>query len=175
MQQLTAHNEDLSATVETLKEELISSHEEANRYSVELDSLRNRTLHETSQETLRRERELREAQGELERCRMERDEWERAAMHEKAVLEDLKSNTDTSQRELEMLRDTHARHLVELTAEKEKSENLQSVLQDFQAGALSVYLILIYSNIYWFSERPRTTFCRERLRITIVASCAVPR
>lgn len=134
MQQLSAQNDDLSNTVETLKEELIASHDEANRYSVELDSLRNRTIHENAQETLQRERELREAQVELERCRMERDEWERAAMHSKAILENSSSSAEASERELVIERDAHARDLAELTAEREKSQNLQSVLQDFQSG-----------------------------------------
>lgn len=135
MLQLSAQNDDLSNTVETLKEELIASHEESNRYSVELDSLRNRTIHENAQETLQRERELREAQVELERCRTERDEWERAAMHSKAMLENLHSSAETSERELGIERDAHARDLAGLTAEREKSQNLQSVLQDFQSGA----------------------------------------
>lgn len=82
MQQLTAQNDDLSSTVETLKEELIASNEEAQRASNELDNMRNRALQENAQESLLRERELRETQTELERCRMERDEWERTALQE---------------------------------------------------------------------------------------------
>ncbi|KAK0192595.1 hypothetical protein F5146DRAFT_1102471 [Armillaria mellea] len=70
VQQLTAQNDDLNSTVETLKEELITSHEEAERTSNELDNL----------QSLLRERELRETQTELERCRIERDEWERQSV-----------------------------------------------------------------------------------------------
>ena len=78
MQQLTAQNEDLAATVETLKSELIASNEEAERASRELETLRSRALHDSSQETFLRERELRELQAELEQLRgdfSKRERW----------------------------------------------------------------------------------------------------
>ena len=78
MQQLTAQNDDLNTTVETLKSELIVSNEEADRASRELEAMRSRALQENAQEAFLRERELRELQSELEQCRMERDEWEQA-------------------------------------------------------------------------------------------------
>lgn len=134
MQQLTAQNDDLTITVETLKEELIASHNETERVSNELDTLRSRALEESSQESLVRERELRETQMELERCRMERDEWERIAMQEKAVVDDLKSGVEMLKNDLEVESDARDRDALELQSEKEKSQNLESVLQDFQAG-----------------------------------------
>lgn len=134
MQQLTAEKDDLSATIETLKLELISSHEEAERVSGQLDAMRSRALQENAQESLQRERELREAQMELERCRMERDEWERSALQEQTVSEELRSNVEELTRELEMESAAKARDATELEREREKTENLQSVLQDFQAG-----------------------------------------
>ncbi|KAG6885733.1 hypothetical protein C0993_010560 [Termitomyces sp. T159_Od127] len=133
LQQLTAQNEDLTSTVETLKNELLASHEEAERSAHELDMMRSRALEENTQESILRERELREAQTELERCRIERDEWERTALQERTLSDDLKSSVDTYKRELELEREERDRELVELEAEKEKSQNLQSVLQDFQA------------------------------------------
>ncbi|TEB34123.1 hypothetical protein FA13DRAFT_1729606 [Coprinellus micaceus] len=73
--------DDLTGTVDTLKEELITSHQEAERTSKELDipphTDADRRAH---MKALQRERELRETQLELERCRMERDEWERETM-----------------------------------------------------------------------------------------------
>lgn len=134
VQQLTAQNDDLSSTVDTLKEELISSHEEAERVSAELDSMRTRAFQENAQESYLRERELREAQTELERCRMERDEWERLALQEKVISDEAKSAAESFKRDLEAERDAREREAEELDAEKEKSDNLQSVLQDFQAG-----------------------------------------
>jgi len=134
VQQLTAQNDDLTATVETLKEELIASHDEAERVSMELDTLRSRALEESAQESLIRERELRDAQMELERCRMERDEWERMAMQERAAVDDLKSGVETLKTDLVLEREARERDTLELQSEKEKSQNLESVLQDFQAG-----------------------------------------
>ncbi|KAF8178261.1 hypothetical protein BJ912DRAFT_900458 [Pholiota molesta] len=134
VQQLTAEKEDLTATVETLKSELIASHEEAERASSKLDAMRSRVLQENAQENLQRERELRETQLELERCRMERDEWERSAQQEQVASEDLRTDVEALRRDLELETAARAREAAELEREKEKSENLQSVLQDFQAA-----------------------------------------
>lgn len=139
MQQLTAQNDDLTATIETLKEELIASHDETERVSHELDTLRTRVLEESAQEILVRERELRETQMELERCKMDRDEWERTFMQEKVVVDDLKSGVEILKNDLELEREARGRDALELQAEKEKSHNLESVLQDFQAGTWGHY------------------------------------
>ncbi|KAF9078828.1 hypothetical protein BDP27DRAFT_1310245 [Rhodocollybia butyracea] len=124
VQQLTAQNDDLTATVETLKEELIATSDESARAATELDRLRNRAFQESAQESLLLERELRETQTELERTRMERDEWERTALQEKAYSEDARAS----------LEEAHARGVAELGLEKERGDNLQSVLQDFQTA-----------------------------------------
>lgn len=134
VQQLTAQNDDLNSTVDTLKEELITSHEEAERTSNELDNLRNRAFQENAQESLLRERELRETQTELERCRIERDEWERVALQDKAMSDEYNTTMETLRRELELERGAREREAQELETEREKSDNLQSVLQDFQAA-----------------------------------------
>lgn len=136
MQQLTAQNDDLTTTVETLKEELIASHEEAERASNELDTMRSRALQENAQESFLRERELRETQTELERCKMERDEWEQIALQERAIVDDLKSTVETFKRDLELEQEARERETLELEAERERAHNLQSVLQDFQAGMI---------------------------------------
>ncbi|KAJ3974040.1 hypothetical protein EV361DRAFT_683478 [Lentinula raphanica] len=134
VQQLTAQNEDLNSTVETLKEELIAASEESARSVAELDNIRNRVFQENAQESLLRERELRETQTELERCRLERDEWERVALQEKAYSEDARTSFSSITRELEMEREKRTRETAELALEKERGDNLQSVLQDFQAA-----------------------------------------
>lgn len=146
MQQLTAQNDDLSSTVETLKEELIASNEEAQRASNELDNMRNRALQENAQESLLRERELRETQTELERCRMERDEWERTALQERVNAEETKSTLETLKHELEQEREARERVDADLDSEREKSDNLQSVLQDFQAGQFPFLWIILLSD-----------------------------
>ncbi|KAA1472521.1 hypothetical protein DENSPDRAFT_838815 [Dentipellis sp. KUC8613] len=134
VQQLTAQNEDLALTVDTLQKEVVASNEEAERSSRELEALRNRALQEDAQESLIRERELREAQSELERCRIERDEWERATLQERVLLDEARSTAETLRRELEFEREGRQRDTAELEAEREKTNNLQSVLEDFQAA-----------------------------------------
>ncbi|KAJ7640888.1 hypothetical protein DFH06DRAFT_1000430 [Mycena polygramma] len=134
VQQLQAQNDDLNSTVELLKEELISTSAEAERASSELDNMRSRAFEESAQENQVRERELRETQTELERCRMEKDEWERMAMQDKVVADEARSNAEMYRRDLELEREARERDAAELDSEREKSENLQSVLQDFQAA-----------------------------------------
>ncbi|KAJ7101864.1 hypothetical protein C8R43DRAFT_1244192 [Mycena crocata] len=134
VQQLTAQNDDLNSTVEMLKEELISTSAEAERASSELDNMRSRAFEENAQENLVRERELRETQTELERCRMEKEEWERMALQDKVVADEAKSNAEMYRRDLELEREAREKDAAELESEREKADNLQSVLQDFQAA-----------------------------------------
>ncbi|KAF8649187.1 hypothetical protein AX16_005985 [Volvariella volvacea WC 439] len=129
VQLLTAEKNDLLTTVETLKQELVSSHTESDRALSELDSFRSRLLDDGL-----REQELRDIQIELERCRLERDEWERVALQDKAISDEAKSSLETVKRELELEREARLRGEKLLEDEREKSENLQSVLQDFQAA-----------------------------------------
>ena len=144
VQQLNAEKEDLAATIETLKSELVTSNEEAEHASRELEVMRSRALQDNAQEAYMRERELRETQAELEQCRMERDEWERLAMHEKALSEDSRTIADELRRDLELEREARERDVNLLVAEQEKAENLQSVLQDFQAGKCPRQLVLLF-------------------------------
>lgn len=134
IQQLTAQNDDLESTVDTLKEELMGSVAEAERAAKELDTLRSRAFHDNTQESLARERELRETQSELERCRMDSDEWERAAMQEKVAAEEARLLAEELRRDLEVEREARLREASQLDSEREKASNLQSVLEDFQSG-----------------------------------------
>ncbi|KAI0760481.1 hypothetical protein C8Q74DRAFT_1207886 [Fomes fomentarius] len=134
VQQLTVQNDDLTATVETLKSELIASNEEAERASKELEAMRSRALHDSSQETFLRERELRELQAELEQCRIERDEWEQKALQEHVSADDARTTADALRRDLEVEREARQRAETSLEVEREKCSNLQSVLEDFQAS-----------------------------------------
>jgi len=104
--------------------------------------MRNRALQENAQESLIRERELRETQTELERCRMERDEWERTALQEKTLSDDARSSLEAVKRDLELEKEARERLAGERDNEKERADNLQSVLQDFQTGALSYHVNL---------------------------------
>lgn len=131
--------DDLRSTVETLKAELISSNDEAERAARELEVLRTRGLHENAQESMLRERELRETQSELERCRIERDEWERALMQERVVLNEARISIDVLSRDLEIEEEARRRDVGALEVEQERANNLQSVLEDFQAGGLFIF------------------------------------
>ncbi|KAF9788044.1 hypothetical protein BJ322DRAFT_1203429 [Thelephora terrestris] len=134
IQQLTAEGDEFRSTVETLKAELISSNDEAERATRELEALRTRALHESAQESMLRERELRETQSELERCRIERDEWERALMQERVLLNEARVSLDALTRDLEMEQEARRGDMGALEVERERASNLQSVLGDFQAA-----------------------------------------
>ena len=140
IQQLTAQNDDLSASISTLQSEIVTSNTEAERASKELETLRSRTYEENTQETLVRERELRELQVELERCRMERDEWERDALEGKVTLDEAKAVAENYSRDLQVEREARERMQLDLEAEREKSGNLQAVLEDFQSGMPTISL-----------------------------------
>lgn len=134
IQSLTLQNQDLASTLTTLESELVVSHDESERASRELEAIRSRVLEDNAQEASTRERDFRELQAELERCRMERDEWERALLEERVALEEIRSSAGTTRRELEMERADRERIGTELERERENSANLQSVLEDFQSG-----------------------------------------
>ncbi|KAI0701044.1 hypothetical protein BC835DRAFT_1324653 [Cytidiella melzeri] len=134
VQQLTVQNDDLAATVEALKSELISSNAESERASLELEAMRSKAFQDNAQEVFMRERELREMQGELERVRVERDEWEHKALQAHIAEDEAKSSVDAARRDLEIERDARERDIIAFLAEKEKVNNLQSVLEDFQAA-----------------------------------------
>jgi len=139
--------------------ELISSNDEAERATRELEALRTRALHENAQESMLRERELRETQSELERCRIERDEWERALMQERVVLNEARVSIEALSRDFEIEQETRRRDVEALEAERERANNLQSVLEDFQAGGLFIfrgvllYLMHIQQRITRFARR----------------------
>ncbi|EMD35415.1 hypothetical protein CERSUDRAFT_157152 [Gelatoporia subvermispora B] len=132
VQHLTVQNEDLTTTIETLKSELIVSNEEAERASKELEVMRTRALQESAQDVYMKERELHEVQSELEQCRMERDDWEQKALQEHVVADEARTALENLRREYEVEREAGERTFAELEAERQKSRNLQSVLEEFQ-------------------------------------------
>ena len=119
------------------------SHEEVERASNELDLLRNRTLHENTQEALQRERELRNVQTELERYRMMVEERDLSEMRERALLDESRSRTETLETELKLAQVSLERVEESGKREKERADNLQSVLADFQAGTWSRIPVLL--------------------------------
>ena len=102
----------------------------------ELERIRARAHEESAAEAFVRERELRETQTELERCRMDRDEWERTALEERVRAEEASNAMNSLRRDLELEREGRERDADELQREADKTANLQSVLEDFQSGEL---------------------------------------
>ena len=102
--------------------------------------MRSRALHDSTQETFLRERELRELQAELEQCRIERDEWEQKALQEHVSADEARSSADALRRDLEVEREAKQRAETNLEVEREKCSNLQSVLEDFQSCTFIVAL-----------------------------------
>ncbi|KAH7098876.1 hypothetical protein BKA62DRAFT_750759 [Auriculariales sp. MPI-PUGE-AT-0066] len=131
--QLNADGDDLRATVDTLQNELLAAHEDAEQSARELERIRARAHEESAAEAFVRERELRETQAELERCRMDRDEWERTAMEERVRAEEARNAMNVMKRDAELEREGRERDADELEREVEKAANLQSVLEDFQS------------------------------------------
>jgi hypothetical protein len=86
-----------------------------------------------------------ELQSELERCRIERDEWEQALQSERVVSDEAKANLVIVRRELDLEKDARAKDTNELAGERERSANLQSVLEDFQSGLFVSALLIAFS------------------------------
>ena len=171
MQQLNAQNEDLNATVEALKTEVLASNEEAERASRELEGMRTRAFQENAQEVYLRERELRDTQGELEQCRIERDEWERKALEEHVVADEATSALEEARRNLELERDAREQDAIALQVEREKANNLQSVLEDFQAGEYPPACEVL--RLVSHSEGPRAAAGGQGLRGAVGAGYSI--
>lgn len=72
--------------------------------------------------------------AELERMRQERDNWERVAQEESVGNEQLKAQVEALSRELQVEAAEREAQAREIIREKKTSANLESVLEDFQAG-----------------------------------------
>lgn len=134
---LEATNEDLAFAIDTLKSELIQSHADADHVHSELEQLRLRAFDSQKSsvdEVNNRERSLREAQEDLERVRMEREEWEGEAMRERVRREELEARL--GQIEFDLAAAKEDQHVLrdERDREAESAANLHAVLEEFQAG-----------------------------------------
>ena len=134
---LQASNEDLSETIETLKSELISNNEECERLHTQVEQLRLRaddSAKASLDESSARETQLREVVEDLEKCRLEREDWENQAMKERVERETLETSLNSAERELSQLR--HEKQVLknERDREAESAANLHNVLEEFQAA-----------------------------------------
>ncbi|GAA6056136.1 hypothetical protein JCM3770_006012 [Rhodotorula araucariae] len=134
---LRATNDDLASTLDTLKGELIQSHADADALHTEVEQLRARAFDSeraSSDEAQERELALREAQEDLERVRIERDEWEGEAMRERVRREE--QGTRLAQVEMDLAQAKADREVLreERDREMESAANLHAVLEEFQAA-----------------------------------------
>ncbi|KIO21248.1 hypothetical protein M407DRAFT_15839 [Tulasnella calospora MUT 4182] len=134
IQQFTTQNEELNVSVTTLRDELVLASNESAKLSEELSLIRSRAVEESAHEASIREGQILELQNELEICRTERDEWERVAQQESMAADEARSLLDSARREWEIEEAQREKDAQDLAMEKEKSANLQSVLEDFQAA-----------------------------------------
>ncbi|GAA5928671.1 uncharacterized protein JCM15063_003935 [Sporobolomyces koalae] len=134
---LRATTDDLAATIETLKSELIQSNEDVDVAHAELEQLR---LHafdaekQTTDEANERDLLLREAQEDLERVKMEREEWESEAMRERVRREEMQSIFGQVEMELATTKVERENLREERDREQESAANLHAVLEEFQAA-----------------------------------------
>jgi len=73
------------------------------------------------------------------------------ALQERTLVDDLRTTVETFKRELDMERDVRQVETTLLQVEKEKTTNLQSVLQDFQAGMLRLLPPTSTLSVLWLA------------------------
>lgn len=134
---LRTENEDLAQTIETLKTELIASHEDSERVHSELDQLRSTAFDsqkQTTDEASSRDLMLREAQEDLERVRIEREEWESEAMRERVRREQYEQHAQQLEVDLAHVKTELAVMTEDRDRHAESAINLQTVLEEFQSS-----------------------------------------
>ena len=132
---LQSLNDDLQETVETLKNELIATNEDSERLHNQAEQLRQRA--EDAAKTVlddasAREVQLRDMTEDLERSRLEREDWENQAMKERVARESLETSLNTLEREVSQLRVEKRQLKDERDREAESASNLNMVLGEFQ-------------------------------------------
>ncbi|BEJ18027.1 hypothetical protein CspHIS471_0703040 [Cutaneotrichosporon sp. HIS471] len=128
---LTDESSALSDTITTLRSELESTSTESASLSSQLAQLRSQS-DSSSSDVLSLTREMRELRGDMERLRAEREEWEAEAARERERRESLEDEMRAAERRERVAHDEaeHARRQAE--GEKERADNLQEVLGEFQ-------------------------------------------
>ncbi|GMK60075.1 hypothetical protein CspeluHIS016_0902920 [Cutaneotrichosporon spelunceum] len=132
--QINTLNEEASAlngTVAKLSAELESASTEAASLSAQLTQLRSQS-DSSSSDVLSLTREMRELRGEMERLRAEREEWEAEAARERERREYLEDEMRMAERRERAALEEAERAGHEARGEKERADNLQEVLGEFQ-------------------------------------------
>lgn len=130
---LVTENSELHETVDTLRSELSSLSQESSHLSAQLAQLRSQS-DSSSSDVLSLTREMRELRGEMERLRLEREEWEVEAGRERERRETLEDDLRVFERREQDMCNALEKLAEERDKEKERGDNLQEVLSEFQAG-----------------------------------------
>ncbi|TXT04956.1 hypothetical protein VHUM_04039 [Vanrija humicola] len=131
--ELNAENTALQEQLGTLRGELESSSAECASLSSQLQQLRSQSDNSSS-DVLSLTREMRELRGEMERLRAEREDWETEAERERRRREEIEDEARARERREAEYRREAERAIDESKLEKERADNLQEVLSEFQAA-----------------------------------------
>ncbi|KAK8865685.1 hypothetical protein IAR55_000830 [Kwoniella newhampshirensis] len=123
----------LQSTIQTLQSELSSASQESASLQAQLAQLRSQS-DSSSSDVLSLTREMRELRGEMERLRLEREEWEVEAGRERERREAVEEEMRLIERRERDERRELERALDELDGERERGNNLQEVLSEFQVA-----------------------------------------
>lgn len=116
---------------------MIASNEDSDRLHTQVEQLRIRaddSAKNIQDEATAREAQLREVTEDLERCRLEREDWENQAMKERVERERLETSLQAIERELSTIRLEKHQLKEERDREAEAAQNLHVVLEEFQAA-----------------------------------------
>jgi chromosome segregation ATPase len=136
---LTTDLQATQATVTTVQSELASLSQENASLDTQLSQLRLENQQKNEQDSsdvVALTRELRELRGDLERVRMEREEWEEEAGREREKRERLEEERRGMERK--MIEAEERRNAAEdgWRREEKRASNLEEVLGEFQGGKM---------------------------------------
>ncbi|MBW0534805.1 hypothetical protein O181_074520 [Austropuccinia psidii MF-1] len=135
--QFQTQNEELVSTIETLRSELIQSHEEAEHLRHELDQLRIKMMDSQrlmESESYDREEAYRETREEVERLRNQLEDSKIELLNETIKREQAETNLQSRETALSsMIRDIETLK-ADRDLQAESASNLQSVLEEFQSA-----------------------------------------
>jgi chromosome segregation ATPase len=134
---LTARVEELQGTVETLKGELLASHQDVDRLTTDLDaarSLHQQQTHSASSDRKGTEARLREVQEVAERFRIDAEGWESACMEERARRDEIDLEIQEARRERDEALAREQEQTRIAARETDTARELQQVLEEFQAA-----------------------------------------
>lgn len=117
----------------TLQAELESASSESASLAAQLAQLRSQS-DSSSSDVLSLTREMRELRGEMERLRIEREDWEGEANRERSRRETMEEEVRQMERRERDARREAERSRDEAEGERTRGNNLQEVLAEFQAG-----------------------------------------